>query len=165
MSITAPIEQVSQLQSRVWVRGSALSLEEMLNLIKEDVIGETGVEFLGSDKDIIERVLHQNDEDRSDEDNDDEDNLPVEIMKPSEALEICTQMERVCLEYTIPSVPFTINLQTQVRKLQGHIHCLNDQSCVQSLLDQFFAKPTSKDFICLKYYIQFPQVCFVITQS
>ena len=111
------LEKVSQLQSRVWVRGSALSLEEMLNLIKEDVIGETGVEFLGSDKDIIERVLHQNDEDSSDEDNDDEDNLPVEIMKPSEALEICTQIKRVCFEYAIPSAPFTINLQTHVRKL------------------------------------------------
>ena len=117
----------------------------MLNLIEEDIIGETGVEFPSSDKDIIRRVLHQNDKDSSGKVNDDEDNPPVEIMKLSEALEICAQMERVCLKYTIPSAPFTINLQTQVRKLRGHIHHLNNQSHVQSLLDQFFAKPTSKD--------------------
>ena len=51
----------------------------MLNPIEEDVIGETGVEFLGRNKDIIERVLHQNDKDSSGEDNG-EDNLPVEII-------------------------------------------------------------------------------------
>ena len=118
----------------------------MLNPIEEDVIGKTGVEFLGSDKDIVERVLHQNDKDSSGEDNDDEDNLLVDIMKPSKALEICAQMERVSLEYAIPSAPFTINLQTQVRKLQGHIHYLSDQSHVQSSLDQFPTKPTSKIF-------------------
>ena len=80
----------------------------MLNLIEEDVIGETGVEFLGGNKDIMERVLHQNDKDSSGEDNDDEDNPPVEIMKLSEALEICAQMERVCLEYAIPLLPLPL---------------------------------------------------------
>ena len=65
----------------------------MLNLIEEDIIGETGVEFPSSDKDIIRRVLHQNDKDSSGKVNDDEDNPPVEIMKLSEALEICAQME------------------------------------------------------------------------
>ena len=38
-----------------------------------------------------------------------------------------------------------VDLQFQVRKLRGHIHHLNDQSHVQSSLDQFFVKPTNED--------------------
>ena len=73
---------VSQLQSRGWIQGQALSLEEMLNPVEEDIVGETGVEFPGGDKDIIERVIH----------GDDEEPLP-EVTTPSKVLDICAQME------------------------------------------------------------------------
>lgn len=135
-------ECVSQLQSWGWIRGQALSLEEMLNPVEEDIVGETGVEFPGGDKDIIERVIHGDDEE-SDEDEEDEEPLP-EVTTPSKALDICAQMERLCLEYASSSLS-VVDLQFQVRKLRGHIRHLNDQSCVQSSLDQFFVKPTNED--------------------
>ena len=54
----------------------------MLNPVEEDIVSETGVEFPGGDKDIIERVIH----------GDDEEPLP-EVTTPSKALDICAQME------------------------------------------------------------------------
>ena len=129
---------ISQLQSWGWIWGQALSLEEMLNPVEEDIVGETGVEFPGEDKDIIERVIHGDDED-----SDDEEPL-LEVTTLSKALDICAQMERLCLEYASSSLS-VVDLQFQVRKLRGHIRHLNDQSRVQSSLDQFFVKPTNED--------------------
>lgn len=114
----------------------------MLNPVEEDIVGETGAEFPGGDKDIIERVIHGDDEE-SDEDEEDEEPLP-EVTTPSKALDICAQMERLCLEYASSSLS-VVDLQFQVRKLRGHIRHLNDQSRVQSSLDQFFVKPTNED--------------------
>ena len=114
----------------------------MLNPVEEDIVGETGVEFPGGDKDIIERVIHGDDED-SNEDEEDEEPLP-EVTTLSKALDICAQMERLCLKYASSSLS-VVDLQFQVRKLRGHIHHLNDQSHVQLSLDQFFVKPTNED--------------------
>ena len=74
----------------------------MLNSVEEDIVGETGVEFPDGDKDIIERVIHGDDED-SDEDEEDEEPLP-EVTTPSKALDICAKMERLCLEYASSSL-------------------------------------------------------------
>ena len=50
-------KQVEELQRRGQIWGTALSLEEMLNPIEEDVVGEMGFEFPGGDKNIIARVI------------------------------------------------------------------------------------------------------------
>ena len=118
----------------------------MLNLIKEDVIGEMGFEFPGGDKDIIVRVIQGDAEDMDDNDeSDDEGELPA-LTKPSEALAICGQMERFCLEYTSSTTVSIVDLQTQLWKLQGHICHLGDQSRVQSSLDQFWLKISRNEY-------------------
>ena len=114
--------------------------EALLNPIEEDVIGETSFEFPGGDKDIIARVIQGDAEDMDDVDeSDDEDELPA-LTKPSEALAICGQMERLCLEYASSTTVLILDLQTQLRKLHGHIRRIDDQSRVQSSLDQFWLK-------------------------
>ena len=49
-------EQVDELQRRGHIRGTALTLDEMLNPIEEDCVGETGFEFPGGNQDILDRV-------------------------------------------------------------------------------------------------------------
>ena len=75
----------------------------------------------------------------------DELDKPPVLTKPREVLAICAQMERLCLKYALSNV-LAIDLQTQLWKLQGHICHLDDQSWVQSSLDQFWLKnPRNKD--------------------
>ena len=50
------MEQVDELQRRGHIQGTALTLDEMLNPIEEDCVGETGFEFPGGDQDILNRV-------------------------------------------------------------------------------------------------------------
>ena len=69
----------------------------------------------------------------------------AEVTKPSEALEICAHMEKLCLEYVLSNV-CVINLQTQVQKIQAHFHHLNDWSNMQTSLNQFWTKtPANKE--------------------
>ena len=105
-------EKVSKLQSRGWICSTVLLIEEMLNPIEEDVVGEMGVEFPGGDKDIVERVLR--DADKLD---DEDESSVVEVTKPAKALEVCTQMEKLCLEYGTESSFPIFDLQTQLWNL------------------------------------------------
>ena len=95
--------QVAKLQKRKCIRGTALSLEEMLNPIKENCIGETGYEFLGGDEEIIARVTevaHSNDGVDSGSEDEEAETGEVhteEITKLSKALDICVQMEKLVL--------------------------------------------------------------------
>ena len=69
----------------------------------------------------------------------------AEVTKPSEALEICAHMEKLCLEYMLSNV-YVVDLQTQVQKIQAHFHHLNNQSHMQTSLDQFWTKtPANKE--------------------
>ena len=69
----------------------------------------------------------------------------AEVTKPSEALEIYAHMEKLCLKYTLSNV-YVVNLQTQVQKIRAYFHHLNNQSRVQTSLDQFWTKtPANKE--------------------
>ena len=52
----AIMKQVDELQRRGHIWGTALTLDKMLNPIKEDCVGEMGFEFPGGDQDILDRV-------------------------------------------------------------------------------------------------------------
>lgn len=139
------METVSELQKRGRVRGTLLTLDKMLNPIAEDCVGETGFEFPGGDKEIIERVVRGANADE--EESEDEEDQPSvgDVTKPSEALEICTRMERLCLEYASSDVS-VVDLQSQVRKIRAHFRRLDDLSRVQTSLDQFWTKsPTNNN--------------------
>ena len=88
----------------------------MLNPIEEDHIRETGYEFLGGDEEIIARVTEvacSNDGADSGSEDEEAETGKVhieEVTKPSKALDICAQMEELCLEYSSPNI-CVINLQ------------------------------------------------------
>ena len=141
----ALMEQVDKLQRRGCIQGTALTLDEMLIPIEEDCVGKTGFEFPGGDQDILDRVAWGADAEEVEESEDDEGEPVAEVTKPSEALEVCAHMERLCLQYASSDV-CVIDLQTQVWEIWAHFHCLDNQSCVQTSLDRFWTKmPANKD--------------------
>ena len=137
--------QVAELQKRKRIRGTALSLEEMLNPIEENCVGETGYEFPGGDEEIIARVIEvarSNDGADSGSEDDEAETSEVhteDVTKPSKALDICAQMEKLCLEYSSPDI-CVVDLQSHVRKLRAHFRRLDDQSQVQTSLDHFWSR-------------------------
>ena len=102
--------QVAELQKRKCIQGTALSLGEMLNPIKENCVRETGYEFPGGDEEIIARVTgvaHSNDGADSGSEDEEAETGEVhteEVTKPSKALDICAQMEKLCLKYLSPDI-------------------------------------------------------------
>lgn len=136
------MSQVVELQKRKHIWGTLLSLEEMLNPIEEDCVGETGYEFLRGDEDIIAKVTEQaHGDDKEDLDDDEVENVAGEVMKPGEALEVCAWMEWPCLEYVSPDICI-IDLQNHIQKLWAHFHHLDDQSWVQVGIKHFWTRST-----------------------
>lgn len=88
---TALTEQISKLQKRGHIQGTALTIKEMLNPIEEDCVGETGFEFPGGDNEIIERVISAKDEES--ELKDEGEPAVPEVTKPSEAQDLCLHGE------------------------------------------------------------------------
>ena len=134
--------QVVELQKRKRIRGAPLSLEEMLNPIEEDCVGETGYEFPRGDEDIVAKVTEEaHGDDGEDSDDDEAENVAGEVTKPGEALEICARMERLCLEYASSDI-CVVDLQNHIRKLRAHFRRLDDQSRVQVGLEHFWTWST-----------------------
>ena len=91
----------------------------MLNPIEENCVGETGYEFLGGDEEIIARVTGaacSNDGADSGSEDEEAETGEVhteEVTKPSRALYICSQMKKLCLEYSSPDI-CVVDLQSCV---------------------------------------------------
>ena len=102
--------QVAELQKRKCIQGTALSLEEMLNPIKGNCVRETGYEFLGGDEEIMARVTgvacsnDGADSGSEDEEGETGEVHTEEVTKLSKALDICAQMEKLCLKYLSPDI-------------------------------------------------------------
>ena len=89
----------------------------------------------------------------------------AEVTKPSEALEICAHMEWLCLEYVLPDIN-VVNLQSQVQKLQAHFCHLDNESCVQTSLDQFWTKtPANMDFSMWYFFCLYATYCIYNTNN
>ncbi|KAI6037812.1 hypothetical protein EDC04DRAFT_2604479 [Pisolithus marmoratus] len=82
-----------------------LTLEEMLNLVEEEEIGESGYRFAGGDAEIVAKVNHKMAVKRGEavevddevEEAVDEENEPE--IKLSEAIHLCKQMECISITY------------------------------------------------------------------
>ena len=85
---------------------------------------------------VTREVRDNNDDDDKSEDDEVED-TEKQITKLSDTLDLCACMEQLRLEYSAPNIP-VLSLQTQLRKLRGHFHQLDNQSQVQVPLDHFW---------------------------
>ena len=76
--------------------------------------------------------------DSNETDDEDKDGGASE-MSPRQGMELCEQLERLCLVNADVEGIDALSLQQQLRKLQGHLCQLDFNSCKQVTLDCFLA--------------------------
>jgi len=127
---------VKDLQHRKRIRGTAPTLEDLLNPIEEDIIGCTGLEFPGGDDEIIAEVTRPTTDSIEDEEVEEVDGLN-DPMQPKDALDLCERMGKVCVDYADADGVSLLEIQKQLRRLQAHLRRLDGESYVQTTLDQW----------------------------
>ncbi|KAG1895336.1 uncharacterized protein F5891DRAFT_984280 [Suillus fuscotomentosus] len=112
---------IEDLQHRKRICGTAPTLEDLLNPIKEDVIGHTGLEFPGGDDEIIAEATWQM-MDNTEEDLEDEVDDLWEPIPPKEALDLCEHMEKNVKNYLNIQESFrTVGCPTQPQQPPVHM--------------------------------------------
>ena len=133
---------VDDLKTRKRIRGTALTLEEMLNPVEEQVVGKDEFSFPGGDADIVTEVREAFNppEVMEIDDSESEDDTAVEqpVATTADAIEMCKLMEKLCIAYPDVNGVDSLGLQSQIRRLRGHIHHENALTQKQTTLDTFF---------------------------
>jgi len=107
---------VKDLQHHKRICGTAPTLEDLLNLIEEDIIGCTGLEFPDGDNEIIAEVTRptmDSIEDKEVEEVEEVDGLN-EPMQPKDALDLCKCMGKVCVDYANADGVSLLEIQKQL---------------------------------------------------
>ncbi|KAI6040075.1 hypothetical protein EDC04DRAFT_2602723 [Pisolithus marmoratus] len=120
-----------------------LTLEEMLNPVEEEEIGESGYRFAGGDAEIVAKVNHEMAVKRGEavevddevEEAVDEENEPE--IKLSEAIHLCEQMERISITYG--TCETSLDLTRCIRKLWIELRQRETAGLLQSTLDRYVA--------------------------
>jgi hypothetical protein len=136
------MRSVSTLQERKRVRGTAPTLEDLLNPMEETTIGNSPYSFPGGDDEIIaEAVQLTNGEPDPTEDSDDPDNEGEEdSVSVREGLVLCEQLDKLCLRHPDADGVSILVLQQQLRKFRVHLHHLEANSQKQTTLDAFWGE-------------------------
>jgi hypothetical protein len=131
------------------------SVSKVLHLpwrtIEEDNIGYTGLKFPGGDDKIITEAIWTTTENNAEEDTEDEGDevgikaITEQSMKPTEAWDLCTKMEKVCLDHSDTDGVSLLELQKQSWRLCAHLRHLVDESHIQTSLYQFWGSSPSHD--------------------
>ena len=142
---TGLIKSVAELQARKRINGTAPTLEELVNPIEENEIGDSPYRFPGGDDEILDQVLigeSGNGHAVDAGDSEDEDDLEDDLVSCREAIQLCERLEKVCVTHSDAEGVAILELQRQLRKLRGHFRRVEAATQKQSTLDSFF---TPKD--------------------
>ena len=137
------IHAVDSLQRCKHIHGTAPTLEDLLNPIKETKIGHSDYWFPGGDDEIIAEAhcattdVQDEDADEAEEEGQDEGPLAKEGQR------LCEQLEKLCLYHSDADRVLTLALQQQLRKLRAHLHWLEFAPQTQVTLDKFWGAPFS----------------------
>ncbi|THV02306.1 DDE-domain-containing protein [Dendrothele bispora CBS 962.96] len=116
------MDQVGELQKRRCIH-NPMSLEEILNPVEEQKVGEEEFDFLGGDEDIVKRVRKDLAAPVDVEDSDDEVEREAEKEASkftcSEVVALCNKLEEVCLGNESLDPQFALGLVQGMRKVQG----------------------------------------------
>ncbi|KAH8102797.1 hypothetical protein DFH11DRAFT_1552179 [Phellopilus nigrolimitatus] len=102
---------IDDLQKRNRIRGTALTLEELVNPIEEQEVGDSPYRFPGGDTEIVAEakrlVAEKNGEavavtnlTLDDDDDDDEEDPAEDCVSSKEGIELCEKLEKLCLVHT-----------------------------------------------------------------
>ncbi len=133
-------ESVTELKNRKRIVGTPLTLEEMLNPVEEQEVGDSPYRFEGGDDDIIATVQREQDLQAGriievDELEDDEDPEAGQELTTAEVMQLCQQMESLCMKYGAFSS--SLQLSRDIRKYRIHLTKEQTKKSTQSRLDQY----------------------------
>lgn len=141
------MEAVADLKARKRITGTPPTLEELVNPVEENEIGESEYSFPGGDDEIIAAALEatkQSDDVAENQDeSDDEDPSPADCVSPREGLDLCEKMEKLVLSHADADGVDLLGFQRQLRKMRGHLRQLENSSYKQATLDSFFTSRSS----------------------
>lgn len=121
---------VHNLKERNRIIGTAPTLEELLNPVEEDMIGDSPYMFPGGEAEIVEEVKCQFAEsDGGDgaasggngDEHDHEDEEAEELASLDEAFELCQRMEKLVLQYSDVEGVSALDMQRQMRRMRAHV--------------------------------------------
>ncbi|KAH9160083.1 hypothetical protein EDB89DRAFT_1915231 [Lactarius sanguifluus] len=140
---------IDSLQQRKHIRGTAPTLEDLLNPIEETEIGHSDYWFPGGDDEIVAEALHiitgtdTQDEEVDDETQEVEEDGGDEGLSMKEGQRLCERLEKLCLHHSRADGVSMLALQQQLRKLRAHLRQLETASQTQATLDHFWTTSTS----------------------
>lgn len=137
------LKKVFELRARNRIHGPALTIEEIVQPREEDEVGETEFTFEGGDKEIVERVLHEDavrrgvamDEDSEEEEVEVIQAAPVKKVTRAEMQEMCRILEAASLESDLPEAG---DMRVTLRKFRGELVKRDMQTAKQTTMDAFF---------------------------
>lgn len=134
---------VADLKGRMWIVGTALTLEDLLNPVEELKVGKSPYDFPGGDDEIIQQAINDTNTSsckavaiKSSDSESESDDEGVEL-KYRKGIDLCKWLEKACVMYSDADGFLAIALQNQLRKLQAHFWQLEFASLKQSTLHAF----------------------------
>jgi hypothetical protein len=143
------MESVQELQKRRRIIGSAPTLDDLLNPISEQEIGQSLFSFEGGDSEIVEEVERslaiergEISEIEEDSDSDDEEEAPDVSLR--ETAELCEALERLCLAHTAIGSVDGLELSQMLRRFRAQLSKADMASCTQAPLEHFWSSKADK---------------------
>ena len=141
---------IEDLKGRNRIHGTRLTLEDLLNPVEEQEIGPARYAFTGGDAEIIMTVKEKftneekKQEEEEEEEEDSEKTEAEEDISFPEAMNMCKQLETLCVKHANAHGVRAMELQAQLRRFRFHLQKLNNLSHKQVTLDRFWIFKTNQ---------------------
>lgn len=132
------VAAIDELKVRKRIIGTPLTLEEMLNPIEDQEIGDSMYRFEGGDDEIVATVQRELEMEAGDimEVDESDDEAEEKELTTKQVMELCQQMETLCIKHG--SFGDSLGLAKHLRQYRIHLNQEQAQKAKQTTLDNFF---------------------------
>ncbi|KIK90526.1 hypothetical protein PAXRUDRAFT_151739, partial [Paxillus rubicundulus Ve08.2h10] len=139
------------------IHGTRPTLEDLLNPSAEQEVSNSSFCYLHADVDIIKEVKQMfygtaengfetdNGSENTEDKGGDKDNMDL-ILTPRQGMDLCQQLEGLCLQYTDVDGLDASSLQCHLQKLCAHLRKDDLDSQIQTTLNHFFCLHTTNSY-------------------
>ncbi|KIJ51658.1 hypothetical protein M422DRAFT_157586 [Sphaerobolus stellatus SS14] len=134
---------IDELKRRKRIIGTPLTLQDLLNPVEEQEIGQSQYAFAGGDDEIVKNVQHEMAVQRREiievEDGEDEDDEPTApAMSIADVIKTCESLERYSIQYAPQEN--SLELTRQLRQFRIHLRRTEMKGAKQTCLDSWLRK-------------------------
>lgn len=133
-------DSVDELVKRKRIIGPPPTVEDLVNPIEEQEVGDSQYRFEGGDAEIVAEVLHEMAVARGEtielDDSDYSDDEDKDCIPRCEVINLCALLERACIRYG--GLDSSLELQHHLCRYRAELQREDLLSCTQSSLDSYF---------------------------